>query len=506
MTLYSDNPNLDLKTVSTISGDKEYRRNCKFIGGKYYLMDRDCFEIEGKWYRIDGGNIIYDHELKVWVHKNNADGLIRGAVDFKGTAVVFGYFTRNVYENASFKSKTDGTVVAMNTKILEDAGYFEDVATSNWYRLKDMTLSDIKHRKTIRNEKNFTDRGYNIEDNPGDFKFKTKSYAEYELDISKKAREMAKYLGDYTFGCEIEIGQGNLPERILNRHGVVICRDGSIDGGPELVTIPLAGAKGIQNIVDLCSELKLRGDVSIACALHLHFGNVRTDKLFLTAFYLLCRKIQEELFTMFPYYKTDPTGVKRKNYNQKLQKLSIHPLVEKDKGSYEVYLQDVNSKIFDFLAEGKMTMDQLNKKTREHPIRQKWDRHSRYYWANMMNMYFTNRNTIEFRLHGPTTNSHKIINWMFICTAIIKYAETNAATIISSKAASIPLKNVFGIFGELHPNDPKAAFVGEYLYAYFQARQKRVNKDIENGDRLSMWDINEDKKFEFTFNGVTGLV
>ncbi len=376
MIRYADNPNLDLSTVTTITKDIEYRRNCKYIGGKYYLMDRDCFYIEGKWCRIDSGVIIYDHEKKVWIHKDKAGTLVNGIVDIKNEEFIFGSFSENAYENVSCRTKKHGNSIAINSDVLGNH-FFEDKALSVMFRTKDYPLTDIKYRKTIRNEKNFTDRGYNIEDNQADYANKVKYYNEYPHKISKKVREIAKYLGDLSFGVELEIAQGNLPDKILNRHGVVICRDGSIDGGPELVTIPTSGAKGLQNIVDLCEELKGRNKLSIACALHIHFGNVPTDKLFLSAFYVLCRKIQDEIFTMFPYYKTDHKGVKKKNYNQKLDKLGIHPLLEQDKESYEAYLRDVHIRIFNFLSEGKMSIDQLNRKTRAHPISHKWERKSR---------------------------------------------------------------------------------------------------------------------------------
>lgn len=506
MILYSDNPNLGLRTVTTVGNDVEYRRNCRFILNKFYVIDRDVFCINETWYRIDGGGIIFDNEKQEWILKTNSKHLIKGIIGFNKDVPIISHFSENIYNNVYSTSRKWGNLLAMNSQILEDNGFFEDIAQGKWYSSKDYSTSDIRFKKSIRNEKNFTDRGYNIEDNDRDFRYKTKAYEEYALPISTKAKNMSKFLGNLTFGCELEISQGTLPEHILTRHGIVICRDGSIDGGPELVTVPTAGAKGLQNIVTLCEELNGRSMVSIACAFHVHFGNVPTDKLFLTAFWLLCRKIQDELFQMFPYYKTDHSGVKRKNYNQKLGKLGIHPLVNKDKDSYDYYLRDVYIKIFDFLCEGRISIDELDKRTRAHPIKQKWERKNRYFWANIMNMFFGNRNTLEFRLHGPSKNSHKIVNWIFICTAIIKYAEKNALDIITTKSTSISLKEVFGIFGELHPKDDQASFLGDYLYAYYEERKRAFKKDIDKGDKISMWDIDNDDDYRFSYAGVSGLI
>jgi hypothetical protein len=506
MILYGDNPNLKLKKVTTVMGDVEYRRNCKYIGGKYYLMERDCFCIDGKWYRYDGGNIIFDHERKVWVHKKQAGSLARGIVDFETDGKPkYGMYTPNPYNNLKCRLEDSSLHYALSQDILLKNGYVEDVASGVWYSKVALGVTGVKRAKTIRNERSFTDRGYNIEDNAKDFKNKVALYNAYDTVISKEARLYAKYLGDITFGAEVEIAKGNLPEHLQNRYGIVICRDGSIDGGPELVTIPLTGAKGLQSLKDLSEDLKTRGDLSIACAFHLHIGTIRTDKLFLAAFYQLCRKVQDELFTMFPYYKTDHRGVKRKNYNQKLESLSIHPLIKTDKESYEMFLIDSYSKIFDFLAEGQMTLDQFNKRTREHPIPRKWERNNRYYWANIMNMFFTHRNTVEFRLHGPTINHHKMINWLFICNAIVKYAERNAAEIIRT-AGNISVKEVLDVYKDLHPKDSKAAFLSDYLQEYFRSRQAKFVTDLKRGDKLSAWDIDDDKSYKFSYKGVCGLI
>jgi hypothetical protein len=507
MILFEDNPKLRLKQVTTVRGDTEYRRNCRFINLKYYRVDRDCFQIDGRWYCFDTGNILFDHENKKWLLKKDATSLIKGVVDFEedGNAI-FGLFTPNPYNNVKCRVSNSSTInLAVNEEILLKNGYIEDTGSTVWYSKKVLGIAGVKKAKTIRNDRGFTDRGYNIEDNVKDFNNKVKHYDAYDIQISKEARIYAKYLGDLSFGTEIEIARGNLPDNLQNRYGVVICRDGSIDGGPELVTIPQKGAKGIQSLKDLCDSLYQRGEISIACALHTHIGGTRTDKLFLAAIYQLCRKIQNELFTMFPYYKTDHKGVKRKNYNQKLEGLSIYPLVKTDKESFEAYLVDTYAKVFDFLAEGRMTLDQFNKRTREHPIPRKWERSNRYYWANFMNMFFGNRHTCEFRLHQPTTNHHKVINWLFICAAIVKYADRYATEIITSKS-DISVKDVLNIYRTLNQGDKNADFLSDYLYAYFLERQKEFQKDFKKGDKVSEWDMEQDKDYKFMYKGVCGLI
>ncbi len=308
MVYYKENQNLtQLKTVQTIRGDIEYRRNTKYIKEKYHTINRDCFQFNNNWYTIESGNVVFDHELKAYSLKKYNGLLVRGIVENEKGELELGYFTTNPYNNVLCNSNEFGRLMAINSEILEKNGWFEDGGNNHWYSAKELTPSSVLTRKKIRNERGFTDRGYNIEDNKDDYRLKTKLYNEYPTHISPKAKEMSKYLGDLTFGVEIELSRGNIPDSLKNRFGTVVCRDGSLNGGAELVTIPMSGAKGLQTIVDLANSLKYRSDISLDCSFHIHFGNLKEDKLLIISLYRLARNLQGELFSMFPYYKTEPS-------------------------------------------------------------------------------------------------------------------------------------------------------------------------------------------------------
>ena len=121
-----------------------------------------------------------------------------------------------------------------------------------------------------------------------------------------------------------------------------------------------------------------------------------------------------------------------------------------------------------------------------------------------MNMIFSERNTVEFRLHTPTTNPQKMINWLFICNAIVKYAETNSKEILTTKR-QITLKDVLSYYTTAFKNDKNAEFLVEYLMAYISERQKRFQKDYDRGDYVSQWEMDEDKSYRFSYGGVTNL-
>ncbi len=313
MVYYKENPNLEsLEIVTTISGEKEYRKNCKYIKQKYYTINKECFEIEGKWRKYNNENMVFDWERGTYVLRATTH-LIYGLIRNKEGVLEMGYYSPNPYNNISSVSKAYGSIPAISETALGDR-WFEDMRLHLWYLKDELSTTDISRKKQIDNYENPQNRGYNIEDNSNDYDIKVRNYNNYSIPISPKIKQLSKYVGDLTFGFEFELSRGFLPYHLQSRHGVVPCRDGSLNGGIELVTIPKSGAKGIQSTINLCDDISLRGQINFDCSMHIHFGNFGTDKLSIISLYRLCRNLQEELFTMFPYYKTDPNGIKQKNY------------------------------------------------------------------------------------------------------------------------------------------------------------------------------------------------
>jgi hypothetical protein len=59
----------------------------------------------------------------------------------------------------------------------------------------------------------------------------------------------------------------------------------------------------------------------------------------------------------------------------------------------------------------------------------KWNVKSRYKAVNFINaLCYDSPKTVEFRMLRPTYNFEKILGWLFIYGALIKYAEKNAHT------------------------------------------------------------------------------
>lgn len=396
MILYKDNPNLKAPVITTFKGDREYRKNCKYIKGTYYVKERDCFEMpDGKWYRVNSGKITLDHETKKWV-LNNTPNLKKGIVGFDGKGQpIIGNFTGNIYKNTHVIVDNQ-EYDCIDYSLLLNNGFFEDVARGTFYRRSSVTNSTFTKMTTIRNEKTFTHKGYNIEDNAVEFKEKQKSYKEYPCKPTRAAMQYGNLLGDVTYGFEVETSAGNLPDFVQNRAGIVACRDGSINSA-EYVTVPMHGAKGLENIVFLSEMLKPRCNIDMGCSFHIHIGGLPISKDFIVAVYTLAYKLQDDIFKMFPYYKTEPGQHKRKNYNQKLEKKGINSLKDSSKEGYKSFIEDAYRKIFIFLSGGEEPSGDFNKRKKKHPIAHKWNRESRYYWINLINMIFSERETVEFR-------------------------------------------------------------------------------------------------------------
>ena len=503
MIFYKDNPNLKLKVVKTINDELEYKINCKKIKSDYCVIDQDCHTIDGVTYRVKSGLIIFDHSKKEWVVKAKAGKLINGIIDFTPDPQ-FGLFSHDPYNNCRYEDSSGHIYTVLNPDILIQNGKGENFSTGIWHDLKKV---DVRKLQKPANILDHTNKGYNIEDNAEEFATKQLLYKAYNTPLGKEVQAFGNMLGNTTFGVEIECAKGNLPEFIQNRTGIVICRDGSLKDengkpGPEFVTIPLQGAKGIQTLNTIAKELGKRTTLDLNCSLHIHFGTIGTTRTNLVALYKVASRIQNEIFTMFPFYKTNPEGIKNKNYNKKLPGLGILKQVPStNKEEYHNYINDSYKQIFTWLAEGYTPDKERNRINKKHPSHDKWNRHERYYWLNFMNTIFSNRNTVEFRLHGPTTNNQKIINWLFICNAIIKYAENNTNRILLTNCA-ISLNDILSYYNRY---GSKGKFLTEYLQAYVQSRKDAFLEDYQNGDRVSEWDYKNDSGYKFTYNNITNL-
>lgn len=395
MILYKDNNTLDLSVVTTVKGDREYKINCKKINDIYYTKDRDIFYIESedKWYRLSN-KICFDYELKKMVLLT--DDLLYGVVEIQNDTFIFGRFTPNVYNNVVVSNNNISSVV-INQEILEQNNFFERITTGIWYNKSQVSELVQTNYKSIGSQMSHSNKHlkYTIEENT-DFETRLKAFNKYPTKISREVLKYSEFIGDLTAGFEAEVSVGFIPTHLLYRLGLVEVRDGSV--GTEFVSVPFSGAKGLQNICNSMDVLRDYCNIDISCSLHYHVGNISTERLNVVVLYILAYKIQDDIFKMFPYYKTDPTGIKAHNYCKKLKCLNIHPLQDLSQDGYKSYVNEVYRNIFIYFSDGVVPDQNNNRLLNHHPIGAKWNQKNRRSWVNLCNLLFSPRRTVEFRL------------------------------------------------------------------------------------------------------------
>lgn len=504
---YKENPDLPLKVCITVTGDKEYVKHCFRKNKAWFPRGVELIELNGKFYMPDSKLISFDHELKTYFVKQ--EGKYGGKICFNGVIgynveaqeFILGDFTMNKYNNVTVMTP-DREFYAINADVLVGSGYTEELATGQYKR-------NLKENK-ILNKINHANKGYNIEENGYERLIDTYNKKPYKFDINHA--KIGNLLKGTTFGIELEACAGNLPNHLLARTGCCICKDGSLIGGdglypPEYVTVPLSGGKGIGNAIELCGYLSERNIADLKCSFHAHLGGFVTSRQFLVSLHSLCYKIQSDVFKMFPAYKLNPEGIKGKNYCKVLPKVFKQYDSADD---YNDYINNAYKMLYAYLSSyshgdtiKKVQPNQFNnRKNKVHNGgKAKWNRLARYHWINMINSVFSSRNTVEFRIHTPTFNATKVVNWLLICNAICKYAERYPLRCIDS--TKISFTDVLNYYRDTNSGNVYATYVSNYLNAYVNERITLFKADKKAGDMLSNHELENDKAYTFTFENKT---
>lgn len=425
-----------MKVVTTIGGLKEPRTNVRYIKGEYYKIgdskikdSGECYYVDGMYCRAGTGFIEYDHEKQEYV-KSSSD-LTFGVVDVKEDSIIEGYFTPSIKNATLVMNGRNYTVI--NGNIFNNNRYFrEKLSDGIFYNYKEYPSIRYSRVKPVSNDVKRRlpyDSRYIFKDFVND-------YNENDIEISEEAVNLAECLKDLTFGVEFETIAGYVPDRISKPLGLMQLRDGSIDG-LEFVTVPLHKSKGVQTLIEILSVLKERTKYDMSCSLHVHFGNVYRTKEFILALYKQLCYIQNPFYSMFPLYKKENLGVKRKHYTKPLPTMGVL-----DKIDSEINDTNINENfniLFNYFSGGlnfsKYKNDLENVKS--HPSdpegNSKWNIDSRYCVFNFIPLIFGNKETVEFRVHTPTYDWEKVRNYIALCANIINHVKENTDAILNGK-------------------------------------------------------------------------
>lgn len=472
---------------------------------KYYIENESCFQIENesgvvKWYRIDNPQIIYNCSDKKWDLISRLD-LISGTVGFIDVHVT-GYFRydENSVPMGNRNLSTNFTTWFINADVAVKMGYKQRFADDAYYKEKDYPARFFVEKVVTKYPFKLA---YNL------------NQAEYVHDVNDHYNHSSKakvdlpfaHMLNYKFGFELETFNGTLPWKKCLEYGVIPLKDGSLrhENGTEpyeYTTIPLV-KEDLGNFKNLCNDLNKYCEFNHRCSLHIHMSGVKNvNEKFVIAFYKLCRELQRDIFFIFPKYKTVPDRYVpnfHKNYCMKLENLGFNlDNFYTDKGiinsevlkqNYDRFHHFITDHVHDY------TDDKCNFKTQRHPRGglEKWNYNCRYHWVNLWPFIFNSSRTIEWRISTPTFHYQKIMNWLFICSAIMDYADNNIKEIITSKQG-VTLKEVIYHFCR----NEKDSKVADYMMNYINFRKSACLND-STGFGLD-FEFENDMKYDYKFD------
>lgn len=454
--------------VETYDGLTALKKDCRFIKGDFYIKNKQCFLIDGVWYRINSGFITFDYENQNWVIIKSAQNLIKGIIGFDNAKdeIILGYYTGNPYKNVNVILPNGSQYNCIDYRILPHNLFKEDKKNLCFVHHTQKTLTGIPNIS-------FGNNAY-----PFPPPYCCKHYPENISDLFKKGTvnnlnsltNIASYIshiGDYSFGFEFETNKGKIPNYRILESGLMPLRDGSIQG-IEFATIPLNGKKGVNTLENACKLLQEYTTFTEQESLHLHVGNTPSSKKFVGYLYTIACILENEIYAMFPKYyaQTSKFKAKAKDYNMPLRKELVELTPEETFNSVAFYLSE-GKKYQGFGAEHPSDPDGSHK----------WGINSRYHWVNLIPLMFGSNKTVEFRCHIPTNDPIKVINWLYICSAIIKYADRASRNNVDL----VTLKNLT-ITDVLKDTYSSSYKLSSYLTDYVNKRKTNRKNDESMGD------------------------
>ena len=479
-------------TVKTFDGTIVPRKKCRFIKGEYYEINKQCFFIEDKWYRINSGYIVFNHTSESWVLKETAN-LVKGVIgyDHMDKTIILGHFIKDPLRNVNV-SINQQTYLALNYKILPTKYFFESKKTNTFYPLSEYSETHDK----------LPTMGFNNHDYPISLPYNFKKFDPKLIKITEEetfasiaqinkfetniADAVVAHIGSFSFGFEFETNNGRIPLHRLFESGLVPLRDGSIRG-IEYVTIPLSGSDGVKILEKATATLRNYTTITDQESLHLHLGNLPKVhyKDFIARLFTISCILEPEIYKMFPKYynKTSLFKERRKDYNMPLSRA----LASLD-----------NTTCFNNLAMYLSESGEFNGLGTPHPNNaseeHKWAINTRYHWLNLVPAIFGDNRTVEFRVHVPTCNPVKVLNWLAICVSILKYASENKnAEISAAELKGITLKKV------LMDTIKDRAYLN-YLLNYIEWRNKNSYENDSTGSREIASDMKKQLDMSLAIN------
>lgn len=477
--------------ITTASGKRVLKSNCCTINGEYYIKEEEAVKIGTSWYLKQDPRIFYDYGSQSW-RKTRGVNICKGVVgwDSSNTHPIIGAFevdhTRNIdVAKLDSRGNIQNMVTYMDRSLLQGPVHYN----KNLGIYEDTTALSPILKKVEGVLANTIGQGvYNYSFNQ---EYSSSKHMEKFLKYPRDMRidnpiniPDVKEFGEFSFGLEFETAAGKLSQAQCFNLGLIPLRDGSISG-IEYTTIPMKGPEGFNLLINQVKTLQKSTTFDKDCSLHVHLGGFPVEAKSIWALYKLLVIIEPQIARIMPYFafNTGKFKSKGKDYCTKLRK---YP-------TFEEY--------YTYCSGDRMRFD--GNLTYPHPMdeedRAKWNIHARYVWANLINMLFKKQGkTVEFRIHAPTFNIQKIVNWMFICSGILQFAIKNKDRLLKSSigATAITLEDII--------SNIYSHRVSLQLTDYIQYREVFF-KQLANkySDPAGLIDLRIDQEQDFGTNLVT---
>ena len=481
--------------VLTASGKIVKKSECCTINGAFYIKDVEAVKVGLTWFLKNDPRIFYDYSTHSW-RKTRGLNICQGIVDKDSSGkYIYGAFVVDHSKNISVNilgssGETRTQVVFMNKDLMGDTiffnknlGVYEDrvnmkpvlksldnlLANTIGYGNYDYTFSQeyssSKHLETFLNT-------------PRDL-----TKLSYQPSINKE--DLAQF-GNLSFGLEFETAMGKISQKDCFNLGLIPLKDGSIKG-IEYTTIPMQGEDGFKLLINQIKLLQKSAMFDKDCSLHLHLGGFPIESRSIWALYKLLLVIEPRIAEIMPKwaFNTARFKSKQKDYCLPLKKFS----------SFEEY--------YSYCSGDRLRFD--GNLRYPHPLdeedRAKWNIHARYVWANLINLLFKHKGkTAEFRVHAPTFNIQKIINWMFICAGILHYAIKHKDTLLASRVSSMSL-TLEDLISAVYTRR-----IQEQLISYINQRKAFFNLSANKyNDPAGLLDLRLDEEEDYKTNLITNV-
>jgi len=449
-------------TVVTISGKKVSKSRCRKIGDDYYKIgdnqikdSGDCYLIDGKYVRINSGYIEFDHMTNEYVRKTKVN-LLKGVVDIKNGVLIEGYFSDNPSEVFLIHYSASGTVPCMNEDVIKKLRL-------TFFSTGGLYTQGARSEHGKMSYSKFNTGLYSVDENSLSFVDKWR-YKFKETPFSK--------LIPYNVGIEYETDSGNVPEHLCVRNGLIPIRDGSI-GGYEYATVVIEPEE-LSMIEAQCEVLSSHCHVKAYCSVHNHMGRYPKNELKVLALYELCRRIQEEVFSFLPPFKKDVryfvSKKEAKDHCQMLPNLAIQVFQNNEISSEAVSMYF--KRLLLFLNEGN-TPEKINDiYVHARSGNNKWDYKRRYYWVNFIPLLFERKATVEFRAHHGTLNKHKVLKWLEITNAIMRFADAYPELILKREEKITLMDVIQGYRNNFGAGNVDGSSLADSICRYIKSRQE----------------------------------